>query len=68
MMCLCLLFNEVDLVFIEIIVGCVTPVNASSMRGNLVLLDKVPRVDWMPDKVHRKQCLCCDERVFPFMK
>lgn len=29
---LCLLFNEVDLVFIEIIVGYITPVNASSMR------------------------------------
>lgn len=51
MMCLCLLFNEVELLFIEIIVGCITLVNASSMRWNLVLLDKVSRVDWMPDKV-----------------
>lgn len=51
MMCLCLLFNEVELLFIEIIVGCITLVNTSSMRWNLVLLDKVPRVDWLPDKV-----------------
>lgn len=50
-MCLCLLFNEVDLVFIEMIVGYITLVNASSMRWNLVLLDKVPRVDRMPNKV-----------------
>lgn len=51
MMCLCLLFNEVELLLIEIIVGYVTILNASSMRWNLVLLDKVSRVDWMPDKV-----------------
>lgn len=51
MMCLCLLFNEVELVFIEMIVGYLTLVNASSMRWNLVLLDEVPRVDWMPNKV-----------------
>lgn len=51
MMCLCLLFNEVDFVFSEISVGYITLVNASSMRWNLVLLDKVPRVDRMPNKV-----------------
>lgn len=32
MMCLCMLFNEVDLVFIEIIVVYITLVHASSMR------------------------------------
>lgn len=63
--------NEVDSVFIEIIVQYVTLVNTSSMRYVLVLVGEMPSVVLMPNKtwylVKNNSCVVT-ERVFPFMK